>query len=232
MEEGHVTCRLIPDGYAIFVEISRGGSAIFVLQIRVTSSPSITGRAGLCRITASKLQLDRSLHEAFIRPGNMEEGHVTIRLIPDGDAIFVEISRGGGGQDSAGSLIHLNTETNNIYSDRINSIPEHRDRDNIYSDRINSIPEHRDRNNIYSDRINSIPEHRDRDNIYSDRINSIPEHRDRDNIYSDRINSIPEHRDRDNIYSDRINSIPEHRDNIYSDRINSIPEHRDKQHLL
>ncbi|KAK1890482.1 Homeobox protein vab-15 [Dissostichus eleginoides] len=25
----------------------------------------------------------------------MEEGHVTIRLIPDGDAIFVEISRGG-----------------------------------------------------------------------------------------------------------------------------------------
>ncbi|KAF3837606.1 hypothetical protein F7725_005070 [Dissostichus mawsoni] len=25
MEEGHVTCRLIPDGDAIFVEISRGG---------------------------------------------------------------------------------------------------------------------------------------------------------------------------------------------------------------
>ncbi|KAF3837603.1 hypothetical protein F7725_005067 [Dissostichus mawsoni] len=59
MVEGHVTIRLIPDGDAIFVEISRGGSAIFVLQVRVTSSPSITGRTGLCRITDPPEHRDR-----------------------------------------------------------------------------------------------------------------------------------------------------------------------------
>ena len=51
--------------------------------------------------------------EAFIRPGNMVEGHVTRRLSPDGGAIFIESSREVGGSGLC-SIFYLTAQSDVI----------------------------------------------------------------------------------------------------------------------